>query len=132
MECSPETPQASIQCFRLLASPSTSWPSLLGASVNDVLQILSVVDHLLFQECWDVCMAVLASLPWSIDEEEAIRTAISKLNMGPLSDVQERLDTSHDEKVLADLLCRMLSNISATADTKIIENDHRAAVVSWC
>ncbi|KAI5080111.1 hypothetical protein GOP47_0005590, partial [Adiantum capillus-veneris] len=83
LNCTPGTPPVRyLRCLYLLAFQPSIWPSLM-TSASEVLGFLPIADHLRFQECWDACMAFLASSPWSCDEEAAIRATLFSLTMKP-------------------------------------------------
>eukprot|EP00250_Pteridium_aquilinum_P013383 c2130_g1_i1 orf=151-1272(-) len=103
------SPPSYAQCLQLLDEWQPFSPRMFD-SIEQVLSLLPVADHLLFQECWDACMGFLAAIPWSHKEEDDIRATLSTLSLQASDDVKERLDTSQDVASVEAILRHMASS----------------------
>lgn len=112
------------RCIELMYSPDKVKHSFF-ASVLDALEILEVAAELLFHECVSACMCFLEAVPWTSEDEIAIRTSSSTLHLQVTSDLAARLCTFGSipgckpieimKDVLGDLLSIVSNGISPKA-----------------
>lgn len=114
LECAGSTSPSDYRKCLLFLTPQEPVQMSLDAS----LCILRAADHLLYQECADVCMAYLASAPWSDKEEEIIHQAISSMGLKPSSDLAARLASEDDMKVFKEVLTRLAEKVG-TGDKSV-------------
>lgn len=100
LECAdPSSPADYCKCLLFLKPQEP-----VNMSVDSAIRLLRAADHLLFQECADLCMSFLASTPWSDKEEEAIHQAVSVMGLKPSSDLTIKLSSSEDVQVFKEVL----------------------------
>ncbi|CAM6088733.1 unnamed protein product [Calypogeia fissa] len=83
-------PRTYVRCIQLLYVPDRVKHTCF-TSVEDALNILEVAAELLFHDCVTACMRYLESVPWTHENECAIRACVSSLHLQPSEDLAARL-----------------------------------------
>ncbi|MCO5568879.1 hypothetical protein L7F22_022581 [Adiantum nelumboides] len=119
LECADSSsPSDYLDCLLFLAPQKPS-----QMSVDVAIRLLRASDHLLYQECADVCMAYLASTPWSDKDEEMVELTISSMGLKPSSDLAARITSADDMQVLKEVITGLIEksdsgkrNVAAICD----------------
>lgn len=116
-------PNTYVRCIQLLYVPHRVKHTTFN-DVQDALGILEVAAELLFQDCVDACMRYLEAVPWTLENEAAIRGCMANLHLQPSPDLAARLcvpDESPSSKpveIMKDVLGELLSLVTNGAPSK--------------
>lgn len=109
-----------VRCIQLLYVPDRVKHTSFR-DVQDALGILEVAAEFLFHDCVDACMRYLEAVPWTSEDENAIRASIVNLHLQASPDLAARLRTTESsavdtmEVVLGQLLARVTSGAPSKA-----------------
>lgn len=116
-------PSTYVRCIQLLYVPDRVKHTAFN-DVQDALGILEVAAELLFHDCVDACMRYLEAIPWTPENEVAIRGCVANLHLQVSPDLATRLcvlDASPSCKpvdIMKDVLGELLSLVTNGAPPK--------------
>eukprot|EP00249_Psilotum_nudum_P018005 c26595_g1_i4 orf=520-1851(+) len=118
-----KNPETYSRCIQLMYVPDRVKHSSF-AGVQDALNILEVAAELLFHDCVNACMGFLESIPWTNENENAIRSCLSSLHIQVTPDLASRLNSAQNlpdckpVEIMKELLGELLSLVTNGAPSK--------------
>lgn len=116
-------PSTYVRCIQLLYVPDRIKHTAFN-DVQDALGILEVAAELLFHDCVDACMRYLEAVPWTLENEGAIRGCVASLHLQSSPDLAARLSIPENgtmEKpvdVMKNVLGELLALVTNGAPSK--------------
>ncbi len=113
---------AYVRCIQLLYADCVKHTTF--SDVQDALRILQVAAELLFHDCVGACMRYLESVPWSAENESAIRSCVAALHLQVSPDLAARLCSPASlldckpADVMQDVLGELLTLVTNGAPSK--------------
>ncbi|KAH9562513.1 hypothetical protein CY35_05G075300 [Sphagnum magellanicum] len=112
-----------VRCIQLLYVPDRVKHNSF-ANVQDALGILEVAAELLFHNCVSACMRYLEAVPWTAENEAAVKACVSNLHLQASPDLAARMrifdsySISRPVDVMKDVLGELLSLVTNGAPSK--------------
>nr|PNR29420.1 hypothetical protein PHYPA_028113 [Physcomitrium patens] len=115
-------PSTYVRCLQLLYVPNRIKHTAFD-DVQDALGILEVAAELLFHDCVGACMRYLEAVPWTVENETAIRECVASLHLQSSPDLAARLCAPEGAMrkpvdVMKDVLGELLALVTNGAPSK--------------